>query len=34
MHEGTWYYSNDKQDAINTAHHELNYMANNNALAD
>lgn len=34
LHEGTWYYSNDKDDAINTAHHELNYMANNNAFAD
>jgi hypothetical protein len=34
MPESTFYYTDDKEDAINTAHKELEYMSNNNALCD
>jgi hypothetical protein len=34
MSDNTWYYTDDKEDAINTAYKELEYMANNKVLAD
>lgn len=34
MPEGTFYHTDDKEDAINTAYAELEYMQNNNALQD
>ena len=32
--EATFYYTDDKEDAISTAYAELQYMQNNNALTD
>jgi len=32
--EGTFYHTDDKEDAINTAKHEIKFMADNNALTD
>lgn len=34
MPESTFYYTDDKEDAINTAYKELDYMQNNKVLAD
>lgn len=34
MSESTFYYTDDKEDAINTAHKEIEYMANNKVLND
>lgn len=34
MPEGTFYYTDDKQDAIDTAYKELEFMANNKVLQD
>lgn len=33
MSDNTWCYTDDKEDAINTAYKELDYMQNNKALA-
>lgn len=32
--EGTWYFTDDKEDAINTAHKEIEFMSNNKVLSD
>jgi hypothetical protein len=34
MPESTFYYTDDKDDALSTAYKELEYMSNNNALCD
>jgi hypothetical protein len=34
MPDNTWYYTDDKEDAINTAYKEIEYMSNNKVLAD
>jgi hypothetical protein len=34
MPESTFYFTDDKDDAINTAYKELEFMSNNNALCD
>lgn len=34
MSESTFYYTDDKEDAINTAYKEIDFMANNKALCD
>jgi hypothetical protein len=34
MSDNTWYYTDDKDDALCTAHKELEYMTNNKVLAD
>jgi hypothetical protein len=34
MPDNTWYYTDDKEDAINTAYKEIEYMANNKVLCD
>jgi hypothetical protein len=34
MSDNTFYYTDDKQDAIDTAHKELEYMTNNKVLSD
>ena len=34
MPEATFYYTDDKEDAINTAYKEIEYMANNKVLTD
>jgi hypothetical protein len=34
MSDNTFYFTDDKNDAIDTAHKELEYMANNKVLAD
>ena len=34
MSDTTWYHTDDKEDAINTAHKEIDYMANNKVLMD
>lgn len=34
MPESTFYYTDDKEDAINTAHKEIQFMTNNKVLAD
>lgn len=34
MSESTFYYTDDKEDAINTAYKEIDFMANNKVLAD
>jgi hypothetical protein len=34
MSDNTWYYTDDKEDAINTAYKEIEFMANNKVLTD
>jgi hypothetical protein len=34
MSDNTFYFTDDKQDAIDTAHKELEYMTNNKVLCD
>ena len=34
MSESTFYFTDDKEDAINTAHKEIDFMANNKVLCD
>lgn len=34
MSESTFYFTDDKEDAINTAYKELDFMTNNKVLAD
>jgi hypothetical protein len=34
MPESTFYYTDDKEDAINTAYKELEFMSNNKVLCD
>jgi hypothetical protein len=34
MSDNTFYFTDDKQDAIDTAHKEINFMANNKVLQD
>ena len=34
MSENTFYYTDDKDDAINTAYKEIDFMANNKVLCD
>ena len=34
MSDNTWYYTDDKDDAINTAYKEIEYMSNNKVLSD
>lgn len=34
MSESTFYYTDDKEDAINTAYKEIDYMSNNKVLCD
>jgi hypothetical protein len=34
MSDNTWYYTDDKEDAINTAYKEIEYMTNNKVLCD
>ena len=34
MSDNTFYFTDDKEDAINTAHKEIDFMANNKVLCD
>lgn len=34
MSENTFYYTDDKEDAINSAYKEIEYMSNNKVLTD
>lgn len=34
MSENTFYYTDDKEDAINTAYKEIEFMSNNKVLCD
>jgi hypothetical protein len=34
MSDNTFYYTDDKEDAINTAYKEIEFMSNNKVLAD
>jgi hypothetical protein len=34
MSDNTWYYTDDKDDALCTAHKELEFMSNNAVLCD
>lgn len=34
MSDNTFYFTDDKEDAINTAYKEIDFMANNKALCD
>lgn len=34
MSDNNWYYTDDKEDAINTAYKEIEYMSNNKVLCD